>query len=80
MLLNMLIMGPLYDTFQAAGVSRSFVATMFMIGTMAAAALSPLAGRAIDKFGGRVMVPVALTVMGSEWPRALNKSCPRTPV
>ena len=56
MLLNMLTMGPLYLSFESDGVSRVFVSSMFGIGTLTAALLAPTAGRAIDRWGGQVMM------------------------
>lgn len=65
MLLNMLTMGPLYLSFESDGVSRVFVSSMFGIGTLTAALLAPTAGRAIDRWGGQVMMPIALCIIGT---------------
>jgi MFS family permease len=64
MLLNMLTMGELYLSFEKDGVSRVLVSSMFAVGTISAALLSPVAGRAIDRWGGQVMMPMALCVLG----------------
>ena len=65
MLLNMLTMGPLYQSWEDDGVSRVQVSLMFSIGTLCAALMAPMAGRAVDRFGGQVMMPVALCVIGA---------------
>ena len=64
MLLNMLTMGPLYLEWERAGQSRVLVSTMFGVGTMTAALMAPMAGRAIDRWGGQVMMPAALCIIG----------------
>eukprot|EP01043_Picozoa_sp_COSAG02_P080723 COSAG02_NODE_19337_length_887_cov_0.913706_1_plen_249_part_10 len=65
MLLNMLTMGPLYLSYERDGVSRVIVSLMFSIGTLSAALMAPMAGRAIDRLGGHVMMPVALCIIGA---------------
>lgn len=52
-------------SYERDGVSRVIVSLMFSIGTLSAALMAPMAGRAIDRLGGHVMMPVALCIIGA---------------
>jgi MFS family permease len=60
MLLNALTIARIYDEYEAIGFSRSYIAATYMLGTIGAAAVSPLCGAAVDHVGARVMVPLGI--------------------
>ena len=46
-------------------MSNSFLAAMYMLGTLLSAAISPACGVAMDRYGARIMVPVGIVVTSS---------------
>ena len=50
------------DDFEAGGVSRTRFSAMWTAGTFCAALIAPLCGQLIDRFGGRICIPLAMTL------------------
>ena len=46
-------------------MSNSFLAAMYMLGTLLSAAISPACGVAMDRYGARIMVPIGIVVTSS---------------
>lgn len=61
--INTLTMARVYDDFAEMGYLRSTVSFCWLIGTMCAAVATPFFGMALDKFGARVCMPVALLTL-----------------
>jgi MFS family permease len=61
--INTLTMPRVYDDMLRSGVSRQTVSTMWLCGTLCAAAATPFYGRMIDRFGARLCEPAGLVVM-----------------
>ena len=60
MFINIFTMARVYDEYDSLGMKRSTVSLMWMFGSLAAAVCTPFYGMAIDRWGGRVCVPVGL--------------------
>lgn len=61
--INTLTMARVYDEFFEIGYQRSTVSFCWLCGTLAAAASTPLLGLALDRFGARTCMPLALMTL-----------------
>eukprot|EP01043_Picozoa_sp_COSAG02_P044630 COSAG02_NODE_4005_length_5922_cov_40.612227_1_plen_253_part_00 len=63
--INTLTMARVYDDFFDLGFERSTVSFCWLCGTLAAAVATPLLGSALDRFGARTCMPLALMMLAS---------------
>ena len=64
-LINTLTMARIYDDFEEKGVIRSTVSVCWLIGTLASAVATPFLGAALDRYGTRTCMPLALLTLAA---------------